>query len=409
MSRIAFRFALPLLSLLGPVAASAADAPLPPMPVATHAVDQVALRSAFLWDGDAPDAKGKGPEDRPHLDIFLAPKERATGTAMIVCPGGGFRERAMDWEGVQVAQWLNAQGIHAFVLSYRIRPAGYERTAAWADGARAVRHVRFHAKDYGVNPRRIGVIGFSAGSMIASQLAASFDAGSPSAADPIERVSSRPDFVAPIYGRPLRQDGDSTKPVAVPADTPPIFTVLTMRDETIDPQLTFREYQALRAAGVEAELHVFGGDGSHGRGLHAGDPYTGEWPDLMLNWLRRTALMTERERVPVEGVMTIDGVPMFAGWVTFTPVDDPNLPASSIFYNDKYRKVGKPGRFYIDQKFGPVPGVYRVEVRHVSKDFILVPSMAAAEKYTSLAPGGRPIIVEIKPGPNVVDLAIRTK
>jgi hypothetical protein len=212
----------------------------------------------------------------------------------------------------------------------------------------------------------------------------------------------------PVYGRPLRQDGDAVKPV--PADTPPTFTVLTLGDTTIDPQASLRELQAMRQAGVEAELHVFGGDGAHGRGLHAGDPYTGEWPGLLINWLRRNALMTDRERVAVEGAMTIDGVPMFAGWVTFTPVDDPNLPAGSVFYNDKYRKAGqRVGRYYIEQKFGPVSGRYRVEVRHVSKDFILVPSMDAARVYTSLAPAAGPIIVELKPGPNVVDLAIRTR
>ena len=382
--------------------AAAADAP-----VVARQVDHVDLRSVFLWDSDAPQAKGHSAEDRPHLDVFLAPKDRATRCAMIVCPGGGFRERAMDWEGVQVAQWLNSQGIHAFVLSYRIRPAGYEQPVAWLDASRAVRHVRFHAAEYGVNPQRLGVIGFSAGSIIASKLAENFDAGAPQSDDPVERVSSRPDFIAPIYGRPLRQEGDAVKPV--PADTPPTFTVLTLRDETIDPRNSLRELQALRQAGVEAELHVFGGDGTHGRGLHAGDPYTGQWPALLINWLRRNALLTDRERVAVEGVMTIDGTPMFAGWVTFTPLDDPNLPAGSVFFNDKYRKVGKPGRYYVDQKFGPVPGRYRVEVIHVSKDFILVPSIGSARRYTSLSPAAGPIIVELKPGPNVVDLAIRTK
>ncbi len=374
---------------------------------ATRQIDRVDLRSVFLWEGPAPEAKGAGPEDRPHLDVFLAPKEHATGCAMIVCPGGGFRERAMDWEGVQVAQWLNTQGIHAFVLSYRIRPAGYDRPVAWLDAARAVRFVRFHAAEYGVNPRRLGVIGFSAGGIIAAKLGEIFDAGAPQSDDPVERVSSRPDFVVPVYGIPLQQDGEGVKPVR--PDTPPTFMLLTLRDEAIDPQNSLRQLQALRAAGVEAELHVFGGDGAHGRGLYAGDPYTGEWPSLLLNWLRRNALLTDRERVPVEGVMTIDGVPMFAGWVTFTPVDDPNLPAAAIFYNDKYRKVGKPGRYYIDRKFGPVPGRYRVEVIHVSKDFVLVPSMEAARHYTSLAPGSGPIIVDLKPGANLVDLAIHTR
>jgi len=388
--------------VVAPVGAGEAPAPAP------RAIDSVALRSVFLWAGDAPQAKGTGPEDRPHLDVFLAPRERATGCAMIVCPGGGFRERAMDWEGVQVAQWLNTQGIHAFVLSYRIRPAGYDRPVAWLDAARAVRFVRHHAAEYGVSPRRIGVIGFSAGSMIASKLAETFDAGAPEADDPVERVASRPDFVAPIYGIPLQQqEGEGVKPVR--PDTPPTFTVLTLRDTGIDPQASFRQLQALRTAGIEAELHVFGGDGAHGRGLHAGDPYTGQWPTLLVNWLRRNALLTDRERVAVEGVMTIDGVPMFAGWITFTPVDETNLPAASIFYNDKYRNAARHGRYFIEQKFGPTPGRYRVEVQHVSKDFVLVPSIDGARHYPSLAPGGAPIVVELKPGPNVVDLAIRTK
>jgi len=370
-------------------------------------VDTVALHSVRLWDGDAPLAKGTAPEDRPHLDVLLAPKEHATGCAMIICPGGGFRERAMDWEGLQVAQWLNSQGIHAFLLSYRMRGGGYERPAAELDSARAMRYVRAHAADFGVNPRRIGMIGFSAGGVLVETMAAKFTAGDPQAADPVERVASRPDFVASIYGIPDRQDGVTTKPV--PANTPPTFMVLTLADEAIDPKYGLRELEALRQAGVEAELHVFGGDGTHGRGLHVGDPYTGTWPTLLINWLRRNALLTDRERVPVEGVMTIDGVAMFAGWVTFTPVDDPNLPAASIFYNDKYRKFGQPGHYYIPQKYGPVPGRYRVEVIHASKDFILVPSMDSAHRYDRLSPDAEPIVVEVKPGPNVIDLAIRSK
>lgn len=400
--RILTLWTIPALALVTTTRAAetVADAP-------QRDVERVALRSVYLWEGAAPQAKGQGAEDRPHLDVLLAPKDKATGTAMIVAPGGGFRERAMDWEGLQVAQWLNTQGIHAFVLSYRIRPAGYEPPVAWGDGARAIRYVRAHAAEFGVNPQRIGAIGFSAGCQIALKLSEVFDAGDAQATDPVERVSSRPDFVVGVYGRPMRQEGEAAKPV--PANTPPTFIMLTARDETVDPRNALREIEALRTAGVEAELHVFGGDGTHGRGLHVGDPYTGEWPALLINWLRRNALMTDRQRVPVEGVMTIDGVPMFAGWVTFTPVDDPNLPAASIFYNDKYRKVGKPGRYYIEQKFGPVPGKYRVEAIHVSKDFILVPTMDGARHYTSLTPGGAPLIVEIKPGPNVFDLAIRTK
>jgi acetyl esterase/lipase len=374
-------------------------------------VDVVPLRSVQLWEGDAPEAKGKGAEDRPHLDVLLAPAEKANGSAIIVCPGGGYNIRAMDHEGLQVAQWLNDQGIHAFVLSYRIRQAGYEPPVALLDAQRAVRHVRANAKAYGVDPKRIGIMGFSAGAHLASWVGGTFDAGKADDADPVERVSSRPDFIAIIYGEPSQQatDNDPPQPRPVDADTPPTFMALTATD-IVDPVFAMRHLETLRSAKVEAELHVFGGDGGHGRGMHRGDPDTGVWPTLMINWLRRNAFFTPLARTSVEGTVTIDGAPLFLGWVSLYPVDNPNAPSASIYWNDVFPQGPTLGHYKIEERYGPVPGRYRVEVRREAKDLIAVPSIAGEEVYTHLTPGDtKPMTIDIKPGANKLNLAIRTK
>jgi acetyl esterase/lipase len=383
---------------------AADDAPAP-----KRDVDRVPTRSVPLWTGDAPGAKGQEPEDRPQLDVLLAPKDKANGSAIIVCPGGGYNVRAMDHEGLQVAQWLNTQGIHAFVLSYRVRQAGYEPPVALIDAKRALRQVRANAPTYGVDPKRIGIMGFSAGAHLASWAGEVFDAGSGDSPDPVERVSSRPDFVVMVYGSPSQQQGANPGPKPVSSETPPTFMVLTTTD-MVDPAGCLRHLQALRAAKVEAELHVFGGDGGHGRGLHRGDPYTGIWPTLLVNWLRRNAFFTSVPRASVEGTVTIDGAPLFLGWITFYPVDNPNAPIASGYWDDDFPADSLYGYYKIESRYGPVPGRYRVEVRHLSKDRLTVPSIPREEIYTRLSPESpAPIFVDIKPGDNKLDLAIRTK
>ena len=397
-----------LLAALSLVSVGAA-ADLPPSQ-AMYEVEKVTLHSIPLWAGPAPQARGTGSEDRPQLDVFLAPKDKATGAAVIVCPGGGYWLRAMDHEGMQVAQWFNSQGIHAFVLSYRVRSAGYEPPAALLDAQRALRLVRARAEEFGVDPRRLGMMGFSAGAHLASWAGERFDAGDPKATDPVERRSSRPDFVVIVYGGPSQQptDAKAPRPLPVTKETPPTFMQLTTTD-MVDPAGCLQQLLALRKAGVEAELHVFGGDGGHGRGLHVGDPDTGMWPTLLMNWLRRNAVLTDRPRASVAGKVTIDGRPLFLGWVTLRPADEANLPSASIYLNDRFRERTLHGTFQIESRFGPVPGRYRVEVRQLGWDLLLVPTINEARTFTSLVPGGEPILVEIKPGGNTLDLAIRTK
>jgi hypothetical protein len=257
----------------------------------------------------------------------------------------------------------------------------------------------------------VGMLGFSAGAHLASWAGERFDGGEPTATDPIERQPSRPDFVVVIYGSPSQADLDPRhpKPLPVTKNTPPTFMALTATDDAVDPAGGLRHLAALRQAGVEAELHVFGGDGGHGRGLHVGDPDTGVWPTLLMNWLRRNAFLTDRSRASVAGKVTIDGRPLIVGWVTLTPADESNLPAASIYMNERFRERAVHGNYRIEARFGPVPGRYHVGVRQLGLDLLLVPTLSEARTFKSFVPDGGPIVVEIKPGVNIVDLAIRTK
>jgi acetyl esterase/lipase len=150
-----------------------------------------------LWPDGVPAAVGKEPADIPTLTAFLAPKDKATGAAVIVCPGGGYSHLA-DHEGRPVAEWLNTLGISAFVLKYRVGPR-YHHPQPLQDAARAIRTVRARASEWQLDPNRIGILGFSAGGHLAATIGTHFDAGKADAADPVERVSSRPDLMILTY------------------------------------------------------------------------------------------------------------------------------------------------------------------------------------------------------------------
>src|SRR5215204_3335435 len=149
-----------------------------------------------LWPAGAPGALGSDPDDTPTLTAFI-PKEKANGSVVIVCPGGGYTHLA-NHEGQPVAEWLNSFGITAFVLKYRIGPK-YHHPAPLQDAARAVRLVRSRAVEWKLDPKRIGVLGFSAGGHVASTIGTHFDQGQPGATDAVERMSSRPDLLVLIY------------------------------------------------------------------------------------------------------------------------------------------------------------------------------------------------------------------
>src|SRR5205814_9494493 len=152
-----------------------------------------------LWEGGAPGALGSGEGDTPTLTIYRAPRV-ANGTAVVVAPGGAYGVLAMDHEGRQVAYWFNAMGVSAFVLKYRLGPK-YHHPIELGDAQRAIRSVRARAQEFGVLADRIGMMGFSAGGHLTATAGTHFDAGKPDASDPIERVSSRPDFL--ILGYPV--------------------------------------------------------------------------------------------------------------------------------------------------------------------------------------------------------------
>lgn len=290
---------LPALLCAAPARAQQAPAAAPPPPP-----------SLPLWSGRAPLAQGDSATDRPTITPFLLPAGQGNGTAVVVLPGGGYQHLAMDHEGYQVARWLNSLGVAAFVVQYRLGPK-YHHPAELMDAQRAIRTVRSRAAQWGVNPGRVGIMGFSAGGHLASTAGTHFDAGDPRAADPIDRVSSRPDFL--VLGYPVitlkdpyahkgsRQNllGANPDPALVALlsnetqvtkDTPPTFLFHTTDDATVPVENSILFYEALHRAGVPAEMHLYE-TGRHGVGLAPAIPALSTWPTLLAGWLRARGLL----------------------------------------------------------------------------------------------------------------------
>ena len=217
----------------------------------------------------------------PTLQIFLPDPAHTSGAAVIVCPGGGFRWLAVDHEGIDVARWLNSLGIAAFVLKYRLIRTGDPdenspgvsaarikelKPLAVADGLQAIRLVRSRAKEWSLDPNRIGIVGFSAGGYVAAAAALQFN------------PQSRPDFAAPIY--PAVPDD-----VTPPKDAPPLFIVQADDDKTVPtPDHSVRLYEAWHNAGISAELHIYS-RGGHGFGMKKLGLPVDTWPARFLDWL----------------------------------------------------------------------------------------------------------------------------
>lgn len=258
-----------------------------------------------LWPEGAPQATGPGAAHIPTLTIYLPPAERATGAAIVVCPGGGYSGLALDHEGEQVAQWLISEGIAAFVLQYRHAPL-YKHPVPLMDAQRAVRTVRARGSEWRVASDRIGILGFSAGGHLAATASTQFAAGEPNASDPIERVSSRPDFMVLVYPvismiAPYSHAGSRTNllgpnpdralmeklsaELQASKDTPPAFLVHTYGDTGVPAENSVYFYLAMRKAGAPAEMHLFE-RGEHGFGLAQNDPVLSAWPKLCIAWLR---------------------------------------------------------------------------------------------------------------------------
>ena len=239
---------------------------------------------------------------RPSLKVYLPPAGKHTGTAMIICPGGGYWDLFWDLEGEEVAAWLNAQGIAGIILKYRVprRPGevkGAPPPGPLLDAQRAVSLVRSRATEWGIDPHRIGMVGFSAGGHLALATATRFHERGYPQIDAIDAVSCRPDFAVPCYSGYLKaRDRDEvSEGISIPADTPPIFLTHASDDSESEVAHSVIMYLALHRAGVPAELHVYA-TGEHDFGVRQNDKLPSSWPQLCLNWLRSRGLLSASPR-----------------------------------------------------------------------------------------------------------------
>ncbi|WP_433965780.1 alpha/beta hydrolase [Tunturiibacter gelidiferens] len=271
-------------------------------------------KTVVLWPNGAPGALGDGDGDVPKMYVYPAPGA-GLHSAVIVMPGGGYVHLAIEKEGGEEARWLNAHGVTAFVLEYRLGPR-YHFPSPMLDGARSMRYVRSHAAELGVAKDKIGLWGFSAGGHLAGYLAAVNDNGSSGAEDPIDRVSDRPDFAIVSYGRFTMDDSiprktnmegllgdhptkamlDSVSVVKlVTKNTSPCFIFSTTADQTVNPMNATAFYDALKHAGVPVELHIFE-RGQHGTGMAQGMKGMSElaiYPTLLANWMEMHGWMSQ--------------------------------------------------------------------------------------------------------------------
>ena len=269
-----------------------------------------AQKVIMLWPNGAPGAVGNEDADRPSLEVYSPPATKATGTAVIICPGGGYVQLDMIHEGKETAEWLNSLGLAAFVLKYRLGPR-YHHPAILQDGQRALRYVRANASQFGISPDRIGIMGFSSGGHLASATATHFDSGNPVAPDPIDRVNSRPDFLVLGYsvislktkyghmGSRYMLLGENPDPklvetlsneTQVTSQTPPTFLFQMADDKVVRPENSVLFYLALLNAGVPAELHVYE-KGHHGCALARTDPVLSSWTSRLTDWLKVRGLL----------------------------------------------------------------------------------------------------------------------
>lgn len=254
-----------------------------------------------LWPNGAPGFENRRDEPeqardywvrnihQPSLTVFLPPKEKATGAAVVVCPGGGHRELVFNSEGVEAARFLNSIGVAALVLKYRLgREAGspYQvETHARADGQRAVRVARSRATEWGIDPKRIGMMGFSAGGEVLAMVVYQPTGGDAAAADPVDRVSCRPDFQISIY------PGPGGTPKSVPADTPPAFFLAAIDDRGPADVITDM-VPKFRAANVPVEVHLYARGGhAFNVGLRTKLVTLKGWPQRLADWMADNSIL----------------------------------------------------------------------------------------------------------------------
>jgi acetyl esterase/lipase len=270
-----------------------------------------------LWGDKIPGPTSKDPKNVPTLTARPAPADKATGTAVVVCPGGGYSGRATDHEGTQISEWLNAHGVTAFILKYRTANESQItpplEPGPMLDVQRAIRTVRAKAKENGIDPKRVGVWGFSAGGHLASTAATHFDAGKADPADLIDKESCRPDFAILAYpvismkegithsGSRRNLLGNSADPklvefysneLQVTKDTPPTFLFHTVEDKAVLIKNSQLFEEALKAHGVAGCKLYVEEKGPHGIGL--GQKVGSKWPEELAAWMKERGLLEKK-------------------------------------------------------------------------------------------------------------------
>jgi acetyl esterase/lipase len=276
-----------------------------------------------LWPGKVPDESGNiGPEKflmspkldhkqvevteptqmvtgvtKPTITIHRPAKDKDTGTAMLICPGGGYWNLYRQLEGEEVAVWLNSLGVTGIILKYRVPrrpddPKGEPARRPLQDAQRALSLVRSKGSEWGIAPQRIGMVGFSAGGHLAIATATSFDKRTYEPIDDIDKISCRPDFAIAIYSGYLKAaDKDELAPgLRIPVGTPPIFLAHGGEDIVSPPEHTVLMYLALKRAGVPAELHIYA-TATHDFGFRASDHPCSTWTGSCANWLRHQGFL----------------------------------------------------------------------------------------------------------------------
>jgi acetyl esterase/lipase len=276
-----------------------------------------------LWPGTAPDEPGTiGPErvrmspptdrkrhevteptrlitdvTRPTITIRHPAKEKDTGTALLICPGGGYWDLYWQLEGEEVADWANSLGMTGVILKYRVprRPGEPEREPAkrpLQDAQRAIRLLRSHAAEWGIHPQRIGIVGFSAGGHLAIATATGFDQASYTPLDAVDQLSSRPDFAISVYPGYLKKldQPELAAGIRVPTNTPPVFLVHGGADIVSSPENSVLMHLALTRAGVPSELHVYAG-ATHDFGVRTSNQPSSTWTESCAQWLRHQGLL----------------------------------------------------------------------------------------------------------------------
>lgn len=264
------------------------------------------------------DAKWITGVTKPTLTVYRPARDRNTGAAMLICPGGGYWNLAWDLEGEEVAAWLNTVGVTGIVLKYRVprRPGQPEPLPApgpLLDAQRAVSLVRSRAAEWGIDSNRIGIVGFSAGGHLAVAAATQFDRRAYEPIDEIDKISCRPDFAVAVYpGYLIAQHpaGVETNKnilapyIRIPTDTPPIFLVHASDDPMAGAENSVVMYLALKRANVAAELHVFTG-GGHGFGVRKSNLPCSTWPDRCVAWLQNQGMLGTNALANTDGAKRI--------------------------------------------------------------------------------------------------------